>query len=648
MSYVVLARKWRPQQFSDLLGQEHISQTLTNAIQSDRIAHAFLFSGPRGVGKTSAARILAKALCCTAQDRPRPEPCGECPSCLEITEGRSTDVFEIDAASHTGVDHVREIVDNVRYLPSSARFKIYVIDEVHMLSTGAFNALLKTLEEPPEHVKFVLATTDLHKVPVTIRSRCQRYEFRRIPLHKIAERLSFILKEEGIDHEPSALSVVARESEGSMRDAQSLLEQVLAYASGQQLKGALLREALGIVDGALIDQAIDGLLERTPGPLIDLVAAVHQRGLDLRRFCDALIESVRDLLVAKMVANPKSALDRPDDEVKALVERAKKISAVELERLFESLCRVAEDVARAAHPRFALEVGLASLAERPQAIPIDQLVEQLARLESHLLGSAPDTQNRQSRAEPRPSGRGSRPNPRAESSNPRADSARSGGSGGSQPSARGKSAAPQRAPSARSKSGPGWDEPPPPDEPPPGFQEPRGKASRPQKTERKAPPRPAKSEPEPAKKATPAKPAKPQRDLTPPPQAFQEFVSKLMKKRPPVAATLGLVRPLVFEGGQVEFGCETAFDFAQLEHRETQDLIQAELEAFFGQKTELKVRRMKADDDSTVPATLMEQTERKREARIAHKTEQAKEHPAVKAVASELGGQVSKIRVDDS
>src|SRR5687767_1947857 len=202
MSYVVLARKWRPQQFADVLGQDHVTRTITNAIESGRIAHAFLFAGPRGVGKTSAARILAKALCCLSTGAPTATPCGVCRQCVEITEGRSTDVFEIDAASNTGVDNVRDIIENVRYLPSSARFKIYVIDEVHMLTLAAFNALLKTLEEPPAHVKFILATTDVHKVPVTILSRCQRYDFRRIPSARIAERLSAILKDEGLEHDP--------------------------------------------------------------------------------------------------------------------------------------------------------------------------------------------------------------------------------------------------------------------------------------------------------------------------------------------------------------------------------------------------------------------------------------------------------------
>ena len=384
MSYVVLARKWRPQQFKDVLGQAHVTTPLINAIEADRIAHAFLFSGPRGIGKTSAARILAKALCCETRDQPTPAPCGRCPQCVQITEGRSTDVFEIDAASHTGVDNVREIVDNVRYLPSSARFKIYVIDEVHMLSTGAFNALLKTLEEPPPHVKFVLATTDVHKVPVTILSRCQRYDFRRIALSAIQDRLSNILNSEGITHEASALSLVAREAEGSMRDAQSLLEQVLAFAGDRPLDGGLVREALGVVDGALVAEAVDALLARDPGQAIERVGDVFARGLDLSRFVEALLEQVRDLLVAKLVDKPARVLDRPDDEVRALVTRAKSIDTVDLERIFEHLARVADDVGRSEHARFTLEVGLAAVAEKPPAVPLDRLVAQLEALELQL------------------------------------------------------------------------------------------------------------------------------------------------------------------------------------------------------------------------------------------------------------------------
>ncbi len=424
MAYVVLARKWRPQQFADVLGQEHVTQTLTNAIEADRIAHAFLFSGPRGVGKTSAARILAKGLCCEAQDGPTARPCGECRQCVEITQGASTDVFEIDAASHTGVDNVREIIDNVRYMPSSARFKIYVIDEVHMLSTGAFNALLKTLEEPPPHVKFVLATTDPHRVPVTILSRCQRYDFRRIALSRIVERLSWILGEEGVEHDPTALTLVAREAEGSMRDAQSLLEQVLAYAGDRFLDGAVVRESLGVVDGALVERAFHALLGRDPADAIRLVGDVNDRGLDLKRFAEALIEHARDLLVARVVPEPGPSLDRPADEVDRLVTQARQYGPATFERLFEQLCRVAEEVGKASYPRFALEVGLAGLAEAPAAVDLEAVLSQLSRVEG-MLGPSGSSGSSGGRAPPGgggPSGR----SPRSAGSKTAGGHARSG------------------------------------------------------------------------------------------------------------------------------------------------------------------------------------------------------------------------------
>jgi len=385
MSYLVLARKWRPPQFADILGQEHITRTLTNALTSGRIAHAFLFTGARGVGKTSAARILAKALCCEASDGPNAQPCSVCSSCTEISESRATDVIEIDAASNTGVSNVREIIDNVRYLPSKARFKIYIIDEVHMLSTGAFNALLKTLEEPPSHVKFILATTDAHKIPVTILSRCQRYDFRRIPTTRIAERLSEILSAESIEHEPSDLSLIARESEGSMRDAQSLLEQVLTFADGRKLDGDLIRESLGVADRAVLATTVEAIMGRQPADVLEQVKTVYDRGLDLKRFGDALIEYSRDLLVAKLVNSPENLLDRPSDEIETLVTQARKFDAPNLERLFEELSNVVRKLGQSAFPRFTLEVGLASLAEQPMRVPVTELMRKLDALEGKLV-----------------------------------------------------------------------------------------------------------------------------------------------------------------------------------------------------------------------------------------------------------------------
>jgi DNA polymerase-3 subunit gamma/tau len=396
MSYLVLARKWRPQQFAEILGQEHVTRTLTNALDSGRIAHAFLFTGARGVGKTSAARILAKALCCEAQAEPSATPCGDCPACTEIAESRATDVIEIDAASNTGVANVREIIDNVRYLPGKTRFKIYIIDEVHMLSTGAFNALLKTLEEPPPHVKFILATTDVHKIPVTILSRCQRYDFRRIPLREISARLSEILKAESHEHDASSLNLIARESEGSMRDAQSLLEQVLTFADGRTLTADLLRSSLGVADRAVLSDMITALTTKQPGQVLELVKTVHDRGLDLKRFAEALIEYSRDLLVASLVDDPNRILDRPSDEITGLVTQAQALDAVTLQRLFEELCKIVQRIGPSAYPRFTLEIGLASLAESPSRVPVSELLSKLNEIDIKLSGAggarnAPDT-----------------------------------------------------------------------------------------------------------------------------------------------------------------------------------------------------------------------------------------------------------------
>jgi DNA polymerase-3 subunit gamma/tau len=250
VSYLVLARKYRPQRFDDLAGQEHVARTLTNAIALDRVHHAFLFTGARGIGKTSAARILAKALCC--EKGPTANPCGTCSICQSIVNGQSVDVLEIDGASNTGVDDVRTLREGVRYLPAEARKKVYIIDEVHMLSTSAFNALLKTLEEPPAHVVFIFATTEAHKIPATILSRCQRYDFKLLSTSALTDHLARILTAEGIDHEPEAVRLLAREAAGSVRDGLSLLDQVLAYVGKDKLTRERVAEVLGVADRSLL------------------------------------------------------------------------------------------------------------------------------------------------------------------------------------------------------------------------------------------------------------------------------------------------------------------------------------------------------------------------------------------------------------
>ncbi|HSF58933.1 MAG TPA: DNA polymerase III subunit gamma/tau, partial [Candidatus Binatia bacterium] len=310
MSYLVLARKWRPQNFDDIVGQEPITRTLQNAIRAQRIAHAYLFTGVRGVGKTTAARILAKALNC--EKGPTPSPCNQCTHCRDITAGHCIDVLEIDGASNRGIDEIRQIIENVRYQPAQCRFKIYVIDEVHQVTKDAFNALLKTLEEPPPSVKFILATTEPHRLPETILSRCQRYDFRRIPLREIVRRLSEISQREGLKITDDALVLVARESDGSMRDAQSLLEQIVASVQpgddGRQeaaVDEALLREILGLGERKILYDFSNAVILGSAREGIELIAKVVAEGRDLCRLSRDLVEHFRNLLVVRLIQDRK-------------------------------------------------------------------------------------------------------------------------------------------------------------------------------------------------------------------------------------------------------------------------------------------------------------------------------------------------------
>lgn len=633
MSYVVLARKWRPRGFEELLGQEHITRTLTNAIESERVAHAFLFSGPRGVGKTSAARILAKALCCEAQDGPTATPCGACRACVEITDGRSTDVFEIDAASHTGVDNVREIIDNVRYLPSASRFKIYVIDEVHMLSQGAFNALLKTLEEPPPHVKFVLATTDVHKVPVTILSRVQRYDFRRIAGPRIAARLSEILSAESRSHDPGALTLVAREAEGSMRDAQSLLEQVLAFSGDAHLDAARVREALGVVDATVVRGAIDAVLERDPAAALETVRAVYERGLDLVRFANALVEQVRDLLVARVSRDPAAALDRPADEIAALEATAARTDAPTLERLFRALSPLVEDVGTSPHPRFTLEIGLASLAETPPRVDLSELVDRLGDLEGVARrGGGPGGSGSS----------GSRGGP---------GSAAGGGARGRG----GPGEAPRAGPGATGHAFRGAAAPPPGDRGAHRSAD-RGSDRGSDRSADRAPAAgqrgaPAPAQTDPAQKAPDRTGADGGRSGSRPAAEgsgsgdFRAFVETVKRERPALAASLAQVRPAAFGPDGVVLQCENAFDAQALGERRKREFLQSALEAFFGTAVPLDIRRASGGTGPEQSKTVAEQEAAEAAARRREKEARARNHPAVKAIEDELGGSVARVRV---
>ncbi len=379
MSYLVLARKWRPQTFHDLIGQEHVTLTLKNAIESGRVAHAFLFTGARGVGKTSSARILAKTLNC--EKGPTTEPCNECPVCREITEGNSVDVFEIDGASNNGVDEIRELRDNVKYLPAHSRYKIFIIDEVHMLSNSAFNALLKTLEEPPPHIKFIFATTEPHKVPITILSRCQRFDFKRIPLAKMIARLRFILDQEVVSMSDTALAMVARKGDGSMRDSLSALDQVLAFC-GEQVDDPAVISLLGVVDRTLLLSAIDAILARDTATLVDIVRTVDDSGYNIRHFCHELIELMRTLLLIKTVTSTGDLLDLSDKELEESRTLAEKSDLQTILRCIAILLKTDSEMAHSSFTRLLLEMAMIKMATLTPVIPVNELLERLKALES--------------------------------------------------------------------------------------------------------------------------------------------------------------------------------------------------------------------------------------------------------------------------
>ena len=382
MSYQVLARKWRPQRFEEVIGQKHVVKTLQNAIVNNRIAHSFLFAGQRGVGKTSIARILAKALNC--QEGPTAHPCGNCNSCKEIVRGNSIDVLEIDGASNTGVDDVRELRESVKYVPSKSRYKIYIIDEVHMLSNSAFNALLKTLEEPPAHVIFMFATTEPHKIPATVLSRCQRFDLRRISLEAIVKQLSEITSGERIAISEQGLRWIAREAEGSMRDAQSILDRVISYA-GEKISDEDIAEVLGIVDKDLLMRTSKAILDKDAKGCLDIVNDLFRFGYDTRQFYQAFLEHLRNLIIVKISKNPAQLVELTQNECDVLKEQIKDSKVETLQRLFDVWLKAEDEINRSSLPQAVLEVALLKMVYIKRLLPLDDALAKLDDLGKRIL-----------------------------------------------------------------------------------------------------------------------------------------------------------------------------------------------------------------------------------------------------------------------
>jgi DNA polymerase-3 subunit gamma/tau len=383
MAYVALYRQWRPQDFDNLIGQEHINTTLKNAIAANKVAHAYLFAGPRGTGKTSTAKILAKALNCV--QGPTPTPCNNCPNCERITAGTSMDVFEIDAASNRGIDEIRDLREAVKFAPVEGRYKVYIIDEVHMLTAEAFNALLKTLEEPPAHVIFVLATTEPHKIPATIHSRCQRYDFRRIPVADIEKRLAVVAADSGLDIAPEALRLIARHADGGLRDALSILDQCTALGDGPVGADAV-RGLLGLIGHEWVWRLTDAMAARDAAAVLLALEEILALGKDVRQLLLELAQHGRSLMLYK--AAPEAAgLDTPGEDRAVLASQSAKFSHDELVRMLQLLQAAANEAKWAVEPRITAEIALLAVCRRGDDGDLAALAARVATLEATLAGA---------------------------------------------------------------------------------------------------------------------------------------------------------------------------------------------------------------------------------------------------------------------
>jgi DNA polymerase III subunit gamma/tau len=603
MSYLVLARKWRPQRFSDVVGQSHVTKTLANAIEMDRVAHAFLFSGVRGVGKTSLARILAKSLNC--KDGPTPNPCGTCDSCRAVTAGTAVDVIEIDGASNNSVEDIRNLRETVPFRPVLGRYKVYVIDEVHMLSTSAFNALLKTLEEPPPHVKFIFATTESHKIPVTILSRCQRYDFRRIPTSAVIGRLVEILNNEKISFEQGALALIGREAEGSMRDALSTLDQVLA-ACGDKITTDSVSNILGVVERKVYYELSNALLHRNSRRCLEIIKETDRQGYEMTTFSKGLLEHLRNLVVAGVCKGDKAILDLADDEIAELSQQAGSVSPDALHRLFKHFSEAYESIVRSQHPKILLETALARIADMGELVPAHEILARLERLASG--GGA--------------SSGGALPG------GGRPGGFSSGSRGNAPPSPRGP--VHSALPSVSSKVDSSM------------HAASRNVPVRPQPAS--VAPRPVEVPPKGRDTASDA--ASSQRGALPSVEISegmcQKIIGEMKQAKPAMASVLGCCRFETSSGGiSLLFSKEYASIAALAEDRT------AEMAAYFQQHLGCEVRvKVRVCDTVDAPSAAKQRIEAQNRRR--EKEDQAVQHPLIRQIQSEFGGKISGVQITEN
>ncbi len=378
MSYLVLARKWRPQTFEEVVGQQPVIRTLQNAIERNRIPHAIIFSGVRGVGKTTLARLVAKALNC--QEGPTKAPCNSCAHCTEITAGSAIDLHEIDGASNRGIQEIRELKENIRFFPTKSRYKVIIIDEVHMLTTEAFNALLNTLEEPPAHVIFMFATTELHKIPITILSRCQRYELQKVSSRDLFAFFAKIAREEKIRISEWALNIIVREAGGSVRDGLSLLDQIFSFG-GEEITDEDVTEVLGLVDSQVISSMAEAVLNGDLGAGLRILEETSAFGVDLKRLANDLLYYFRSLLICRVSGAPQKLLDLPDLELEELLRIGADHTVETLQLYFNMLLKGVEAMQYSSHPRLAFEMALIRAAEAGNVVPVTELLDKLVTLQ---------------------------------------------------------------------------------------------------------------------------------------------------------------------------------------------------------------------------------------------------------------------------